>query len=92
MDALLKHLPEIALAAGLAWGSGLRLYATLFALGIAGWLGWIDLPSHLGLLAHPLVLWSSGFMALGLIILQIDCWWCLFTHDSPCKSVEYPAN
>lgn len=64
MDALLKHLPEIALAAGLAWGSGLRLYATLFALGIAGWLGWIDLPSHLGLLAHPLVLWSSGFMAL----------------------------
>jgi hypothetical protein len=64
METLLRHLPEIALASALAWGSGLRLYATLFALGIAGWLGWIELPQHLGLLAHPLVLGASGFMAL----------------------------
>ncbi len=64
MDALLRHLPEIALASALAWGSGLRLYATLFALGAAGWLGWIELPQHLALLAHPLVLSVSGFMAL----------------------------
>ena len=63
-DALLRHLPEIALAAALAWGSGLRLYATLFALGAAGWLGWLELPEHLGLLAHPLVLGASGFMAV----------------------------
>jgi len=27
MDALRAHLPEIAVAAALAWGSGLRLYA-----------------------------------------------------------------
>jgi hypothetical protein len=64
MDTLLRHLPEIALASALAWASGLRLYATLFALGLAGWLGWIELPAHLGLLAHPLVLGASGFMAL----------------------------
>jgi hypothetical protein len=64
MDALVRHLPEIALASALAWGSGLRLYATLFALGAAGWLGWIELPPHLGLLAHPLILGASGFMAL----------------------------
>ena len=64
MDALLRHLPEIALASALAWGSGLRLYATLFAIGIAGWFGWLELPQHLALLAHPLVLGTSGFMAL----------------------------
>lgn len=64
MDALLKYLPEIALASALAWGSGLRLYATLFALGLAGWLGWLVLPPHLALLAHPVVLSASGFMAL----------------------------
>ncbi len=64
MDTVLRYLPEIALASALAWGSGLRLYATLFALGLAGWLGWIALPPHLAILAHPLVLSASGFMAV----------------------------
>ena len=64
MDTLLSHLPEIALASALAWGSGLRLYAALFALGLAGWFGWIVLPPHLAVLAHPLVLSASGFMAV----------------------------
>ena len=64
MDALRAHLPEIAVAAALAWGSGLRLYAVLFLVGLAGWLGWIELPIHLRLLAHPLVLGASGFMTL----------------------------
>lgn len=65
MPALLQeHLPEIALAAAVAWGSGLRLYAVLFLLGLAGWSGWIALPQHLDVLAHPLVLGASGFMAV----------------------------
>jgi hypothetical protein len=64
MDALRTQLPEIAVAAALAWGSGLRLYAVLFLVGLAGWLGWIELPIHLRLLAHPLVLGASGFMTL----------------------------
>lgn len=64
MDALRTHLPEIAVAAALAWGSGLRVYAVLFLVGLAGWLGWIELPIHLRLLAHPLVLGASGFMTL----------------------------
>jgi len=64
MEALRVHLPEIAVAAALAWGSGLRLYAVLFLVGLAGWLGWIELPIHLRLLAHPLVLGASGFMTL----------------------------
>jgi hypothetical protein len=58
------HLPEIALAAALAWGSGLRLYAVLFLIGLAGQMGWMELPAHLAVLAHPLVLFASGFMTL----------------------------
>lgn len=64
MDALIARLPEIAIAAALAWGSGLRLYAVLLLVGLAGWMGWIELPAQLKLLAHPLVLGASGFMTL----------------------------
>ena len=62
MDALAHHLPELAIAAALAWGAGLRLYATLFCVGLAGMLGWVELPSHLRALESPLVLAASGFM------------------------------
>ena len=57
-----RHLPDLAIAAAAAWGSGLRAYAVVFALGLAGALGWLELPPHLNLLAHPLVLGASGFM------------------------------
>ncbi len=63
-QSLQSHLPEIALAAALAWGSGLRLYAVLFMVGLAGWTGWLALPEHLAVLAHPLVLGASGFMTV----------------------------
>ena len=62
METLPDHLPELAIALALAWGSGVRLYAVLFALGLAGSLDWIELPPHLALLEHPLVLAASGFM------------------------------
>jgi len=52
----------VALAAALGIASGLRLYAVLFIVGAAGYLGWVDLPSGLSTLAHPLVLAASGFM------------------------------
>lgn len=57
-----RHLPDLAIAAALAWGSGLRAYAVVFALGLAGHFGWLELPSHLELLQHPLVLGASGLM------------------------------
>jgi hypothetical protein len=57
-----EHLPAIAIAAALAWASGIRLYATLFLVGLAGRLGWVVLPEHLEILASPLVLAASGFM------------------------------
>jgi hypothetical protein len=57
-----SHLPDIAIAAALAWGSGLRAYAVIFAVGLAGAAGWVELPEHLRLLQHPLVLGASGLM------------------------------
>jgi len=57
-------LQSVALAAGLAWGSGIRLYAVLFLAGLMARLGYIELPPELGLLAHPAVLGASGFMFL----------------------------
>lgn len=63
-ESLYGYLPEIALATALAWGSGLRLYAVLFLLGLSGQAGWLDLPPHLAVLTHPLVLAASGFMTL----------------------------
>ena len=59
---MVENLPEVAIAAALAWASGIRLYATLFLVGLAGKLGWVVLPEHLELLASPLVLGASGFM------------------------------
>jgi hypothetical protein len=64
MQSLQSLLPEIALAAALAWGSGLRLYAVLFMVGLAGLTGWLELPEHLAVLANPLVLGASGFMTM----------------------------
>jgi hypothetical protein len=55
-------LPEIAIAAALAWGAGLRAYLVIFAVGLAGALGWIELPGYLQVLERPLVLAASGFM------------------------------
>jgi hypothetical protein len=58
------YLPELAVAAALAWGAGLRAYLVIFLVGLAGALGWAQLPDHLQVLQHPLVLGASGFMTL----------------------------
>ena len=60
MNADTTHL--LAIAAALGWASGLRLYAVLFLTGLAGFLGWIDLPAGLNLLQHPAMLGASGFL------------------------------
>ena len=52
----------LALAAALGWASGLRLYLVVFITGMAGWLGWLPLPSGLSVLQHPALLFGSGFM------------------------------
>lgn len=54
----------LALAAGIGWASGLRLYTVLFVIGLAGRLEWLVLPDGLRLLQHPWVLGACGFMLL----------------------------
>lgn len=65
MPAAMTHLDLaqlLALAAAVGWASGLRLYAVLFLVGMAGFMGWIELPSGLSLLQKPVMLGASGFM------------------------------
>ena len=64
-DAAMDLLTQSALAAGLAWGSGLRLYAVLFLCGSLQRLGYVQLPGELTLLAHDWVLVASGVMLVG---------------------------
>ncbi|MDP1653587.1 MAG: DUF4126 domain-containing protein [Rhodocyclaceae bacterium] len=53
---------SVALAGGLAWASGMRLYAVLFTAGMLGRFGYIQLPATLQVLENPLVLGVAGFM------------------------------
>ncbi|WJW75138.1 DUF4126 domain-containing protein [Thiohalobacter sp. IOR34] len=52
----------IALSMGVAWASGINLYAAIFMLGYMGMTGHIDLPPDLQVLSDPLVLFAAGFM------------------------------
>ena len=54
------ELAELAIAAALAWGAGLRAYAVIFAVGLAGAMGWIELPGHLDVLEQPVVLGADA--------------------------------
>lgn len=58
-------LPNLALAGGLAWASGIRLYATLFIAGLLGRLGYVTLPPGLEVLSHDGVLITSGVLMVG---------------------------
>ena len=55
-------LNSVALAALLAWASGLRLYLVIFAVGMAGYFGYYDLPKGIEVLKHPWVIGAAGFM------------------------------
>ena len=48
----------------LAWLAGIRAYLTVFGVGIAGALGWLDLPPALQATTSPWVLGVSGALAL----------------------------
>ena len=48
----------------LAWLAGIRAYLTVFGVGLAGALGWLDLPPALDATTSPWVLGVSGALAL----------------------------
>lgn len=54
----------VALSAGLAWASGLRLYLVIFLAGMLARFGYLHLPETLLVLQHPAVIAAAGLMAL----------------------------
>ncbi|PJK11617.1 hypothetical protein CO610_01495 [Lysobacteraceae bacterium NML95-0200] len=62
MDVSSAHV----FAAGvlLAWLAGIRVYLTVFGVGIAGTMGWVELPEALTATQSPWVLGVSGALAL----------------------------
>ena len=61
-------IQTIALSAGLAWASGLRLYLVVFLAGILNYFGYLQLPETLAVLHNPLVIGVAGIMALAELI------------------------
>ena len=52
----------IALTMGVAWASGINLYAAILMLGYMGTTGNIDLPPDLQVLSDPMVMVAAGLM------------------------------
>lgn len=53
-------IQSLSLAGGLAWASGIRLYAVLFSAGLLGNLGYLALPATLQPLENPWVIGIAG--------------------------------
>ena len=49
----------------LAWLAGIRVYLTVFGVGLAGFFGWLQLPDALQATQSPWVLGVSGVLAAG---------------------------
>jgi hypothetical protein len=64
MEPLAEITATISLAMGVAWASGINLYATVLMLGILANTGNIVLPADLQLVAAPMVMAAAGFMYL----------------------------
>ena len=54
----------LALTLGVGWASGINLYATVFALGLAGTTGYVELPDQLDAIQNPWVIGAAGLMYL----------------------------
>jgi Domain of unknown function (DUF4126) len=87
----LDLLQSTALAAGLAWASGIRLYAAVFLLGLLARNDVIDLPTGLALIHDDWVLWVSGILTVGEFLADkvpaFDSFW-----DSLHTFVRIPAG
>jgi len=57
-------ISNFALASGLSWASGIRLYATVFIVGILGKYEWIALPESLDIITQPAIIGVAGFLTV----------------------------
>lgn len=59
----MTSLVSLAQALGIAYASGINLYATVAILGLASRMGWIDqLPGGLSAVSHPVVIGIAGVL------------------------------
>jgi hypothetical protein len=58
----METIDVIALTLGVAWASGINLYAAILVLGLMGAGGYTQLPESLMILQDPLVLIAAGIM------------------------------
>jgi hypothetical protein len=62
MDAYQSLVHTLALTMGVAWASGINLYAAVAVLGLAGSAGYVHLPDTLAVVQDPLVIIAACFM------------------------------
>ncbi len=62
MEHLDPIIQTIALTMGVAWASGINLYAAILVLGILGSTGNVTLPPDLMILSNPLIISGAGVM------------------------------
>ena len=62
MDEYQQIISIISLSMGVAWASGLNLYAAILVLGLGGSMGGIALPENLQVLQDPMVIMAAGLM------------------------------
>lgn len=62
MDEYQTLLQTLSLMLGVAWASGINLYAVVAVLGIGGATGYVDLPPTLEVVQDPLVIAAAAVM------------------------------
>lgn len=60
----MEMISNLALAGGLSWASGLRLYLTVFIVGLLSRSNVINLPASLDILSNPVVLSVAGVLCV----------------------------
>ena len=64
MEQLDQIASILALSMGVAWASGINLYAAILVLGLLGSSGYLILPPDLQILMNPLIIFAAGGMYL----------------------------
>jgi len=62
MEEYNQIITVIAMSMGVAWASGINLYAAILMLGLMGSTGNMDLPPDLQVLSDPMVIGAAGLM------------------------------
>ena len=60
----METIHNLALAGGLSWASGLRLYATEFIVGLLAKFNYVHLPATLNILSNSVVLSVAGVLCV----------------------------